>query len=535
MRRLVKERLLKFDGRPLFPERRAYSVSYRLSDAEARLYAEVTDYVREEMNRADRLKAEGDGRRGNVVGFALTVLQRRLASSPEAIYQSLRRRRERLEARLNEERLGRRGREQELDLTLGLEAPEDADDLPENELEELEAEVVDQASAAKTIAELEAEIATLRALEELAEQVRRSGTDAKWTALAELLQDSEAEMFDETGKRRKLIIFSEHRDTLNYLTGRIRTLLGKPEAVVEIHGGLRREVRREAQESFLQDPDVTVLVATDAAGEGVNLQRAHLLVNYDLPWNPNRIEQRFGRIHRIGQTEVCHMWNLVAFETREGQGFQRLLEKLSEQSKELGGRVFDVLGDEIFEAPLRDLLIEAIRYGDQPEVRARLDEVVDAAVGEKLKLVLKERALLTEMMSVTDVEEIRRQLEEAEARKLQPHYIRSFFLEAFRLLGGQISKREPGRYEITNVPAEIRNRGKTLGAGIPIVPRYTRVTFEKTLISPPGEPKAQLLAPGHPLLDATVDLMLERYRPLLKQGALLVADADDSEDARALV
>lgn len=536
MRRMVKEELLTFEGKPLFPERRAYTVTYPLSPQEALLYDEVTEYVREEMNRADRLKAEGEGRRGNVVGFALTVLQRRLASSPEAIYQSLRRRRERLELRLNEERLGRRGREEQMDLTAGLEAPEDIDDLPEGELEDLEEEVVDQASAAKTVAELEYEIATLRRLEQLAEQVRRSGTDAKWMRLAELLQDDEAEMFDETGKRRKLIIFSEHRDTLNYLTNRIRTLIGRSEAVVEIHGGMHREHRREAQESFRQDPDVCVLVATDAAGEGVNLQRAHLLVNYDLPWNPNRIEQRFGRIHRIGQTEVCHMWNLVAFETREGQVFERLLEKLSEQSKELGGRVFDVLGDEIFEdTSLRDLLIQAVRYGDRPEIRARLNEVVDAAVGEKLKLVLKERALLTEMMSATDVEEIRRQMEEAEARKLQPHYIRSFFLEAFRLLGGQISRREPGRYEVTNVPAEIRNRGKTLGAGIPIVPRYTRVTFEKALMSPPGEPQAQLLAPGHPLLDAIVDLMLERYRPLLKQGAMLVADADDTEDPRALV
>ena len=535
MRRMVKEELLTFEGKPLFPERRAYTVTYPLSPQEALLYGEVTEYVGEEMNRADRLKAEGEGRRGNVVGFALTVLQRRLASSPEAIYQSLRRRRERLEARLNEERLGRRGREETIDLTLGFETPEDIDDLAEGELEELEEEVVDQASAASTIAELGYEIETLRRLEQLADEVRRSGTDAKWTRLAELLQDAEEEMFDETGKRRKLIIFSEHRDTLNYLTNRIRTLLGRPEAVVEIHGGMRRELRREAQESFLQEPDVFVLVATDAAGEGVNLQRAHLLVNYDLPWNPNRIEQRFGRIHRIGQTEVCHMWNLVAFETREGQVFQRLLEKLSEQSKELGGRVFDVLGDQIFEDPLRDLLIQAIRYGDQPEVRARLDEIVDAAVGEKLRAALKERALLTEMMSATDVEEIRRQMEVAEARKLQPHYIRSFFLEAFRLLGGQISKREPGRYEITNVPAEIRNRGKTLGAGLPIVARYTRVTFEKALMAPHGEPQAQLLAPGHPLLDATVDMVLERYRPLLKQGAMLVADADESEDPRALV
>ena len=258
MRRMVKEELLTFEGKPLFPERRAYTVSYPLSNEEARLYADVTDYVREEMNRADRLKAEGDGRRGNVVGFALTVLQRRLASSPEAIYQSLRRRRERLETRVEEERLGRRGRPEEIDLTEELEAPdvEDIDEMPDGELEDLEEMVVDQASAAKTIAELEAEVATVRSLEQLAEGVRRSGTDAKWTRLGELLQDTEDEMFDETGKRRKLIIFTEHRDTLNYLSDRIRTLLGKNEAVVEIHGGLRREVRREAQESFRQDPDV---------------------------------------------------------------------------------------------------------------------------------------------------------------------------------------------------------------------------------------------------------------------------------------
>jgi SNF2 family DNA or RNA helicase len=536
MRRMVKEELLTFEGKPLFPERKAYTVSYPLSPDEALLYTKVTDYVREEMNRAEKLKREGEGRRGNVVGFALTVLQRRLASSPEAIYQSLRRRRERLEARINEERLGRRAAESTLDLTSGLAAPEDIDDLPEGELEELEEEVVDQASAAKTIAELEAEIQTLRSLEAIAERVRRSGTDAKWQRMAELLQDRSTELLDESGRLRKLIVFSEHRDTLNYLTERIRTLIGRPEAVATIHGGLHRELRREAQERFRQEPDVAVLVATDAAGEGVNLQQAHLLINYDLPWNPNRIEQRFGRIHRIGQNEVCHMWNLVAAETREGQVFERLLSKLAEQMKALGGRVFDVLGDEIFEdTSLRDLLIEAVRYGDQPEVRARLDQIVDAAVGEKLKEALKERALLSEMMNATDVGRIRERMEEAEARKLQPHFIRAFFLEAFRLLGGQISKREPGRFEITHVPAEVRSRGGVLGAGVPVVARYTRVTFEKELVSPAGQIHAQLLAPGHPLLDAVVDLVIERYRPLLKKGAVLVADADESEDPRALV
>ena len=220
---------------------------------------------------------------------------------------------------------------------------------PTSELEELEEELVDQASAARTIAELEAEISSLTDLVELAGQVRASGVDRKWEELSNLLQHT-PEMFDASGNRRKLIIFTEHRDTLNYLVERLRTLLGRPEAVVAIHGGMGREERRKAQEAFTQDKDVLVLVATDAAGEGINLQRAHLMVNYDLPWNPNRIEQRFGRVHRIGQTEVCHMWNLVAEDTREGQVFQRLFEKLEEQRKALGDQVFDVLGESPSEA-----------------------------------------------------------------------------------------------------------------------------------------------------------------------------------------
>ena len=123
-----------------------------------------------------------------------------------------------------------------------------------------------------------------------------------------------------------------------------------------------------------------MLLATDAAGEGINLQRAHLMVNYDLPWNPNRIEQRFGRIHRIGQTEVCHLWNLVAEETREGDVYRTLLEKLEQARQALGGQVFDVLGILQFEGrPLRELLIQSIRYGEQPEVRARLTQMVSGA------------------------------------------------------------------------------------------------------------------------------------------------------------
>ncbi|MEI7578316.1 MAG: helicase-related protein, partial [Armatimonadota bacterium] len=344
MRRMVKEKLLKFDATPLFPERKAYTVPYKLSNAEAELYAQVTDYVREEFNRVEALQND---KRAGTVGFALTILQRRLASSPEAIYQSLRRRRERLEGRLRELELLQRGADVSGTIIahtpmLTQEDVEDLEDAPENEVEEAEQQVLDQATAARSITELKTEIATLTRLEGMAQALRRSGEDKKWKELASLLSEiftpaalknvvkENRALYGDTppasSPSQKLVLFTEHRDTLTYLEERIKTLIGKPDAVVVIHGGIGRDERLKVQESFKHDPEVRVLIATDAAGEGINLQRAHLMVNYDLPWNPNRLEQRFGRIHRIGQTEVCHLWNLVAEETREGEVYRKLLE-----------------------------------------------------------------------------------------------------------------------------------------------------------------------------------------------------------------
>ena len=546
MRRLVKEKLLKFDGTPLFPERLANTVKYKLSKLEAHLYREVTEYVRDEFNRAEALQNEG---RKGTVGFALTILQRRLASSPEAIYQSLRRRKERLEKRLREERLLKRGAEAgaaavdapEARIGFPAELPElTADDLdeledaPDAEVEQTEQQVVDQATAARTIAELEAEIGILAHLEALALRVRRSGTDRKWEELRNLLRDN-PEMFTPEGNRRKLVIFTEHRDTLNYLREQIQALLGRPEAVVTIHGGMGREERRKAQDSFLHDPDVQVLAATDAAGEGINLQRAHLMVNYDLPWNPNRIEQRFGRIHRIGQTEVCHLWNLVAEETREGDVFIRLLEKIEDQRKTLGGGVFDILGKMFAERSLRELLVEAVRYGDRPEVKGKLFQIVDMLTDrDRCRELLEERALAHDSMDATRVREIREDMERAEARRLQPHFIASFFLEAFRSLGGNVREREPRRYELTHVPAVIRNRDRLIGTADPVLSRYERITFHKDQITVPGKPLAAFVCPGHPLLDATIDLIRERYRDLLKRGAVLVDPNEADQNPRAL-
>jgi len=556
MRRMVKENLLKFDGRPLFPERIAYTVPYKLSDAEARLYKEVTDYVRQEFNRAEAL--ENDKRAGTV-GFALTILQRRLASSPEAIYQSLRRRRERLEKRARELELLQRSAAVPAPLpggpVLDDDDVEDLEEAPENEVETAEEEILDQATAAATLAELKIEINTLGRLEALAAEVRRSGQDTKWRELSHLLSEifTPAGMGDMVADptvpygaglvarpvpspRQKLVLFTEHRDTLTYLERQIGSLLGRPHAVVLIHGGMGREERRKAQESFLHDPEVQVLLATDAAGEGINLQRAHLMVNYDLPWNPNRLEQRFGRIHRIGQTEVCHLWNLVAEETREGDVYRRLLEKLEEARQALGGQVFDVLGKLQFEGrPLRDLLIEAIRYGDQPVVRSRLTRAIEHGVDRPhLQSLIEDRALAHDVMDSSRVARVREEMERAEARRLQPHYVESFFLEAFKRLGGTVRQREPRRYEITHVPAPVRNRDRQIGVGDPVLARYERITFEKELIAPQGQPLAAFVCPGHPLLDAALDITLERHRDLLRRGTLLVDDRDPSTSLRVL-
>jgi hypothetical protein len=281
---------------------------------------------------------------------------------------------------------------------------------------------------------------------------------------------------------------------------------------------------------------VQVLLATDAAGEGINLQRAHLMVNYDLPWNPNRLEQRFGRIHRIGQTEVCHLWNLVAHETREGDVYRTLLLKLEAEQQALGGQVFDVLGKAIAGKELRELLIEAIRYGDRPEVKARLNQVVSEKLDQnRLRELLEERALARDLMDASKVRQIREEMERAEARRLQPHFITAFFLEAFQRLGGTVRQREPKRYEITNVPAVIRNRDRSLGIGEPILKRYERICFEKELIGVQGKPDAAFVCPGHPLLDATIDIVLERHREVLRRGAVLVDASDPREEVRALV
>ena len=494
------------------------------------------------MNRADRIGEDGSRRRNNV-GFALQILQRRLASSPAAIHESLKRRLARLEGRLEEEKLGRAAGRGDGDgiPSSGLESTLDEDDLEEATGEELQAHgerLLDRATAAQTIAELEAEIAELRRLESMAKALRRSGEDAKWRELDRILDEP---MVYDPGRdvRRKIVIFTEARDTLEYLARRIRDRTGEPESVAVIHGSVPRDRRRATIASFNDDPTVRFLLANDAAGEGVNLQRgAHLMVNYDLPWNPNRLEQRFGRIHRIGQTEVCHLWNLVASETREGAVYRRLLEKLETARETLGGRVYDILG-ELFEArPLRELFMEAIRYGERPDVRERLFRAIDGAVDiDNINGLVARNKLTREGLDPMTVQGVREEMERAAAGRLQPHHIRSFFEAAFAEAGGAMRARETGRFEVTRVPPALRDVDRLIGRADPVLPRYRRICFDKEHIA--GQPQAALVAPGHPLLDSLLDslldLTLERYRDLLTRGALLVDEGNRHGEPRVLV
>ena len=517
---MLKEKLVTFEGRPLFPERIAETASYRLSPDEQYLYEEVTEYVRNGMNLADRL----EGKRKNTVGFALTVLQRRLASSPEAIFQSLRRRTDRLErtrADLLDGILDAPPREAPASL-LGDDPDSgdfDTDELDAAELEEAEEELVDAATAARTAAELETEIADLRRLTEHARRLLDSQQDVKWRELRGVIESQVLTTPD--GKPRKLIVFTAHRDTLIYLGRRITQLLGRREAVVAIHGGVPRYERRRITAEFTSNPEVQILIATDAAGEGLNLQAAHLMVNYDLPWNPNRIEQRFGRIHRIGQTEVCRLWNLVAEDTREGEVFIRLLDKIEEQRAAYDGEIFNVLGTSLGDLSLTRVLRDAIRYGEQPDVKAKMWAVIDEGVSAGLQELLDDEALASEALAPTDLEELRRQMEDAKAKRLQPHFIRDAFLEAFDRASGRIERREKGRYEITHVPASIRERA----GRAPVARRYERITFDAATIDVQGTPRAELLAPGHPLHDAALQLVIDQYGPVLDRGTVLTSDA----------
>lgn len=497
--RRLKEDLRDFDGRPLFPPRHVFTRPYRLNDEEKRLYNAVTGYVEKSYNRALAKEKRN-------VAFALLILQRRLASSVRAVRRSLERRKERLEELLKlGQWLAEGGRIDE-------EALEDA---PEAERLRKEEELLERLTAAETREELQAEIQELAELVRLACEAERNEIETKLNELRRVMEDERIQ-----SRREKLLIFTESRETLEYLAERLRAA---GFSVVTLHGGMNLDARIRAEHEFREQAQV--MVSTEAGGEGINLQFCALMVNYDIPWNPNRLEQRMGRIHRYGQQKEAHIYNLVADDTREGSVLRALFAKLAHIQQALGSdRVFDIIGELVPGRSLKDLIVEAIaRRRTLDEIVAEIEAIPDAAAVQKAREAALE-ALATRHI---DFQRVLGEDRRAREHRLVPEYIERFFERACRFLNVPLERRRDGLWRVSSVPYELRNVPPNFKHRFSEVFReYGKIAFDKKTAR---SREAVFVAPGHPLLEAVIEAIFARCRGDLQRGAAF-ADPDGRLD-----
>lgn len=517
--RRLKEHMVDFDSKPLFPPREVDTVRYDLTGVEKELYDAVTDYVSKRFERAEQI---ADDRARRNVGLALMVLQRRLASSLRAIRKSLARREEKLKERLQAMRTG--------SATPAPVAPdfvEETDDDEERWAQEDAAlgVVVTQ----RSIREMELEIAEVHGLYELAlraeQEAEATSSERKLIELRDTLQKPLVEGKDLWQSGEKLLVFTENRDTLDYL---VEKFLAWGFKVTQIYGGMSQDERRAAQARFKDGDGAQILVATEAAGEGINLQFCRLMVNYDIPWNPNRLEQRMGRIHRFGQKFSVKIFNLVAGNTREGNVLEKVLEKLDQMRVDLGKEnVYDIIGDLLSSTDLADLVQRAVTERQSlDEIRAAVSSTVDANEQRRRLQAALVESLAAHMMSPQALEEIREQVRIAKEQRLVPEYVERFVVTAFRALcrdnklRADIKPRagDPGVWSIDSVPFFIRQRAP---AGYSIKPAYPQIIFTKPLAE--KYPRAEFVASGHPLFEALLNLTRGFYGPLLGAGARFAA------------
>lgn len=494
--RRLKEDLRDFEGRPLFPPRYVFTRSYRLNDEEKRLYNAVTQYVEKSYNKA--LASEKRN-----VAFALLILQRRLASSVRAVRRSLERRKARLEELLKLGKwLAERGT-----------VDEDAlEDTPEAERLRQEEELLERLTAAETREELEAEIQTLADLVRLAREAERHEIETKLNELRQVMEDESIQK-----RREKLLIFTEARETLDYLAEKLRAW---GYSVVTLHGGMNLDARIRAEHEFRERAQV--MVSTEAGGEGINLQFCSLMVNYDIPWNPNRLEQRMGRIHRYGQQKEVHIYNLVAADTREGSVMRALFQKLERIREAMGSdRVFDVIGELVPGRSLKDLIVEAIAN------RRTLEEIVgeiQALPDENILQKTREATLEALATRHIDLQRVLGEDRRARENRLVPEYIERFFERACRHLGVPLERRRDGLWRVPSVPYELRNVSPEFKHRYgEVFHEYHKIAFDKKTAQ--GQ-EAVFVAPGHPLLEALIERILEQCTPDLQSGAVF-ADPDE--------
>lgn len=517
--RRLKESMVDFDNKKIFPPRAVDTVPYTLTGIEKDLYDAVTDYVSKRFQRAEQL---ADDRARRNVGLALMVLQRRLASSLRAIRTSLSRREEKLKEKLLAVRAGVIASAQTI--------PAFVDDESEEDEERWQHE--DDAlgvTLAMTANEVEKEIEEVHYLYDLAlmaeEEAEQSDCERKLAELRKVLQTplDNGKSLWESGE--KLLVFTENRDTLDYL---VEKLMRWGFKVTQIYGGMNQDKRRAAQERFKDENGAQILVATEAAGEGINLQFCRLMVNYDIPWNPNRLEQRMGRIHRYGQKFSVQIFNLVASNTREGNVLDKVLEKLDQMRLDLGKEnVYDIIGDLLTATDLAELVQRAVKERQSlEEIQAAVNSTVDANEQRRKMQVALVDSLVTDMISPQALEEIHEQVRTAKEQRLVPEYVERFVVTAFRTLirdnklRADIKPRpgDQGVWMIDAVPHFIRLVAPT---GHTIASSYPQIIFTKALAD--RYPKAAFVAPGHPLFDALLTLVRGTYGSLLTEGARFAA------------
>ena len=510
--RRLKEDLRDLNGRRLFPDRHTYTVTFALNSEEYQLYKLVTEYI-------NRFLGQTTGARRHSAALARTVFQRRLASSAQAIFESLGRRLAKQTGLLEDLQAlppsQRARRLAHLQGTL-VDAEVDEDDLEDSAKDE----IFDQFTTAVELDQLADEVATLKDLAEAARRVRDLASDSKLAALRECLRRAQ---FDELKDGRgKLIIFSEHRATVSYL----REHLGRwGYTTCEINGGMNPHERKRAQEEFRTTAQICV--ATEAAGEGINLQFCHLMINYDMPWNPTRLEQRLGRIHRIGQEREVHAFNFVATESEDGQPviegriLHRLLEKLDQMRAALGNRVFDVIGEVL---SLNDINLPEMLRNCAYDPR-RLDEYID-------QIDRMEPAKLKEYEESTGIALARANVDfsgfqaanhESEERRLMPKYVEKHFEATAREVGLRLEPRADGLWRAEYVPADLRSDklqavqhfGKPESS-------YRKITFHKEHLDQDAHLDAVLVGPGHPLYAAVDERLNQLLAPLAGQPAVYV-------------
>jgi len=495
----------KWSARPVFTKRVPQTVDFKIDDAEWELYGEITRFVKRQSVRA---AAQGDDPRARAVGFLMALYQRRLASSTYAMRRSLENRAKRLEEGLK--------RAQTLVKTVppDLPDPEEIEEMEDSERERLEA-LLDAITLAGNAEQVREEIGELQSFADSARAVENSGAEAKLSRLREILQKQG--FFDDPNQR--LLLFTEFKDTLDYLMERLEAW---GFSVGCIHGGMKAGSRDDAgtrlhAEQQFREGRIQVLVATEAAGEGINLQCCHILFNYDIPWNPNRLEQRMGRIHRYGQTKDCLIFNFVATNTIEGRVLNRLLDRLQEIRDALeDDAVFNVVGEVLPAAQVERVLRDyyAGKLGE-----ADLEDRMLKDVDEGRFLAICQTALEGLASKKLNLDMLIERRAKAREQRIVPENIARFMGEcaedatlSLKPVSGLAHTFEPGR-----TPNVLKKQERSDDWRLPqLAVRYPRISTDRKTAE---SNNLEWVTPGHPLFEALRRNELDCARDAFACGA----------------